>query len=183
MQDLNNFNLGDFSWGSGGYTPGGTGTSGGGGGGTGGTGGGGGGPACFELGTCFRMADGSLKKIEDIKPRDEMELGGNVYVTRVGDASEETWYDVDGVHVTGSHGMYKDDEWIRVRDAGYEEIDHIDTFYTLNNDNHRMVAENGQVFLDYDEIDMDLEESGWEDYIIEKLNGRVEGRFEGDIMA
>jgi hypothetical protein len=180
MQDLNNFNLGDFSWGSGGYNPGGTGTSGGGGGGTGGGGTGGGG-TCFDVGTCFRMADGTIKKIENIKPKDEMALGGRVKFAFTGDGDQETWFDVDGITVSGSHAMNKDGVWMRVRDAGYEQVDSIDMFYTLINENHRMVAENGQVFLDYDEID--LEESGWEQFVIDRLNGETDEKFQGEQAA
>jgi hypothetical protein len=59
--------------------------------------------------------------------------------------------------------------WMRVRDAGFEQVDTIDTFYTVINEHHRMIAEDGQIFTDYDEID--LEDSGWEDFVIDKLNG------------
>jgi len=180
LQDLNNFNLGDFSWGSGGYNPGGTGT-GGGGGGTDGGGGGGGGPTCFEAGTCFRMADGSVKKIEDIKSADEMERGGRVFFAISGDGTQETWFDADGIHVTGSHAIKKDGIWMRVRDAGFEQIETIDTFYTLINENHRMVAENGQVFADYDEVDLDG--TGWSEYAIDKLNGKTDKPFRGELAA
>lgn len=179
IQDLNNFDLGEFTiTDQGGYTPGG---AGGGGGGGGGTGGGGGGPRCFEAGTCFRMADGSLKKIEDIKAKDEMELGGRVYFAVSGDGTQETWFDADGIHVTGSHAIKKDGVWMRVRDAGFEQIETRDTFYTLINENHRMVAENGQVFADYDEVD--LRETGWEQYSIDTLNGQADEKFRGDQAA
>lgn len=181
IQDLNNYNLGDFSWGSGGYVPGGTGGTGGtGGGGTGGGGTGGGG-RCFEIGTCFRMADGSVKKIEDIKAKEEMELGGAVYMAISGDGTQETWFDVDGITASGSHAMKKDGVWMRIRDAGYEQVETIDTFYTVINENHRMVAENGQVFADYDEVDLD--ESGWHEYAIDMLNGETSEPFRGELAA
>lgn len=77
--------------------------------------------------------------------------------------------------------MKKDGEWMRVRDAGFEEVDTIDTFYTLINQNHIMIAEDGQIFADYDEID--LTESGWEDYVIDRLNGKVKDKFKGELAA
>jgi hypothetical protein len=155
--------INDYDWT---YPPGGAG-----GGGTGG-GGGGGGPACFEAGTCFRMADGTIRKIENIKAKDEMALGGRVYFAISGDGTQETWFDVDGIKVSGSHAMKKDGVWMRVRDAGYEQVETVDTFYTLINEDHRMVAENGQVFADYDEVDLD--DTGWHEYAIDRLNGEDE---------
>jgi hypothetical protein len=133
---------------------------------------GGNGPTCFEAGTCFRMADGSLKKIEDIKAKDEMELGGRVYFAISGDGTQDTWFDVDGIKVSGSHAMKKDGTWIRVEDAGYKEADTVDIFHVLINENHRMVAESGQIFADYDEVDLD--DTGWHEYAIDRLNGEDE---------
>ena len=131
--------------------------------------GGGGGPTCFKAGTCFRMADGTVKKIEDIKAKDEMAVGGRVKFAISGDGTQEEWFDANGITVSGSHAIKKDGVWMRVRDAGFEQVDTIDTFYTVINEHHRMIAENGQIFTDYDEID--LEDSGWEDFVIDKLNG------------
>jgi hypothetical protein len=139
------------------------------------------GPTCFEAGTCFRMADGTVKKIEDIKAKDEMALGGRVKFAVTGDGTQETWFDVDGIKVSGSHAMQKDGVWMRVRDAGYEQVETIDTFYTLINEDHRMVAESGQIFADYDEVD--LQETGWEEYSIDKLNGKTDEQFRGELAA
>jgi hypothetical protein len=176
MQDLNNFNLDDFSFTSGGgYNSGtgaGTGDSGG-----GGTGGGGAGGGCFEAGTCFRMADGSVKKIEDITIHDEMELGGEVTHTIVGDGLEEDWFDVDGVHVTGSHIMKKGDEWMHVRNGEFEQIAKRPIYYVLINDEHRMVAENGQVFADFMDESYNTYGDGWDDFIIDVLNGKLKMKF------
>ena len=147
----------------------------------GGGGGGGGGPTCFKAGTCFRMADGSIKKIEDIEAKDEMAVGGKVKFAISGDGTQEEWFDANGITVSGSHAIKKDGVWMRVRDAGFEQVDTIDTFYTVINEHHRMIAEDGQIFTDYDEID--LTESGWEDYVIDRLNGKVKDKFKGELAA
>jgi hypothetical protein len=127
---------------------------------------------CFEVGTCFRMADGSLKKVEEIKPGDIMEEGGRVAQTIIGDGQQEDWFDVDGVHVTGSHGIKKGDEWMRVVDAGYDEIDKRELYYTVMNENHRMIAKTGQKFTDFQEVS--YVETGWDDFVLLKLNGNVD---------
>ena len=154
ISEINGIDLGDLA----GSVPGG-----------GTTGGGGGGPTCFKAGTCFRMADGTVKKIEDIKAKDEMAVGGRVKFAISGDGTQEEWFNANGITVSGSHAIKKDGVWMRVRDAGFEQVDTIDTFYTVINEHHRMIAEDGQIFTDYDEID--LEDSGWEDFVIDKLNG------------
>jgi len=136
-------------------------------------GGGGGGGGCFAYGTLMRMEDGSLKEIQDIVPGDQMAQGGNVYQQQIGDASEETWYDVNGVTVTGTHTMCKDGIWMHVEDAGYPEADCDDqVYYIVSNHNHQMVTENGQLFTDYSEVE--YQSSGWDDWVLLKLNGKAD---------
>jgi len=130
-----------------------------------------GGGGCFAPGTCFRMADGSVKKIEDIKIRDEMAIGGKVGATIIGDGLPETWYDVNGVKVTGTHHIKHFGTWMSVKDAGFDKIDTIDTLYVLINEDHRMVAENGQIFADYMDEDYDALGTGWEEFVLKWMNG------------
>ena len=163
--------INDYDWGGevGGIVPGGdTGGPG-----TGGT------NMCFEAGTCFRMADGSLKKVEDIKLRDEMAVGGKVDALMVGDGLGEEWFDVDGVHVTGSHVMKKDnEEWMFIKDAGYPRIETIDTLYSVINEGHRLIGENGQIFLDFgDEAYDAYGGTEWDEWLIDSLNGETDVTF------
>lgn len=146
---------------------------------TGGTGGDGTGAMCFEAGTCFRMADGSLKKVEEIKLRDEMAVGGKVNALMVGDGLSEEWFDVDGVHVTGSHVMKKDnEEWMFIKDAGYPRIETIDTLYSVINEGHRLIGENGQIFLDFgDEAYDAFGGTEWDEWLIDSLNGKTDVTF------
>lgn len=133
-------------------------------------GGGGGGGGCFEYGTEFRMADGSLKEVQDIVFGDVMEEGGLVDQTITGNGKSETWFDVDGVHVTGTHTVCKNGEWMRVRAAGYPAVDTINQYYVVTNENHRMVAANGHVFGDYTETDYLTVEFG--DWMIDTMNDK-----------
>jgi len=138
-------------------------------------GGGGGGPGggCFVYGTLMRMADGLLKEVQDIVPGDIMEEGGRVYQQQIGDASLETWYDVDGVIVTGTHTMCKDGVWMHVEDAGYPKADEdSEVYYVVSNYNHKMVTANGQRFTDYSEVE--YQSSGWDDWVLLKLNGKAD---------
>jgi hypothetical protein len=131
--------------------------------------GGGGGGGCFILGTQFRMADGSLKEVQEIEPGDVMEEGGEVYQSVIGNGNLEDWYDVDGVVVTGTHAMNKDGKWVRIREAGYPQTSGGDKYYAVINENHRMIAANGQLFTDYEELDYMTVEFG--DWIMHSLNG------------
>ncbi len=135
---------------------------------SGGTTGGG----CFVHGEVFRMEDGSLKEIQDIVPGDRMEEGGEVYQAIVGNGKVENWYDVNGMKVTGHHGIYKDDEWMRVHSAGYDQVIGEDVYYVVANEYHRMVAENGQLFNDFQEVDYMT--TGWDDWVIDKMNGKTD---------
>lgn len=139
---------------------------------SGGGGGGGGGGGCFVRGEKFRMADGSLKEIQDIVPGDVTEVGGLVYQAIVGDGRVEHWYDVDGMVVTGHHVIYKDGEWVRVMNAGYNEVRGADTYYIVANEHHKLMAENGQLFSDFQEVDYMT--TGWDAWVVEKMNGNTD---------
>jgi len=136
-------------------------------------GGGGGGGGCFVTGTLMIMEDGSLKEVQDIVPGDVMAEGGKVYQQQIGDASEETWFDVDGVIVTGTHTICKDGVWMHVHDAGYPAADCDEqTYYVVSNYYHKMVTANGHVFTDYSEVE--YQSSGWDDWVLLKLNGKAD---------
>jgi len=131
-------------------------------------GGGGGGGGCYMYGTEFIMADDSLKEIQDITIGEVMKEGGRVKATQIGDATKEAWFDIDGVVSTGTHGVCIDGVWMRVEDAGYPQVDGADTFYVVSNEKHKMLAANGVMFTDYQEID--YMSSGWDDWVISHLN-------------
>lgn len=135
-----------------------------------GGGGGGGGGGCFMYDTQIRMADNTLKNIQDIVIGDVMKEGGKVKATQIGDATNETWYDCDGVIATGTHTICKDGTWMGVEDAGYPVADEQpETFYVVSNMNHKILADGGQLFTDYQEVD--YISSGWDDWVVDFLNG------------
>ena len=77
------------------------------------SGGGGGGDSCFSADTQFRMADGTLKSVKDIKVGDHMDYGGRVYGVLQGDGNIEDWYAYGISYVTGSHFVLED-RWVPV---------------------------------------------------------------------
>ena len=117
-------------------------------------GGGGGGDSCFAKGTLFRMADGSLKEIQDIKVGDHMDYGGRVYGVLQGDGNIEDWYAYGISYVTGSHFVLED-RWVPVEKSMAAErlIVGFDTWYCVLNEHHMMVAEDGTFFTDFDAVD------------------------------
>jgi hypothetical protein len=133
-------------------------------------GGGGGGGGCFMYDTEIRMADNSLKNIQDIELGDVMKAGGKVKAVQIGDATKETWYDCDGVIATGTHTICKDGVWMGIEDAGYPIAEEQpDRFYIVSNQHHQILAANGQLFTDYQEVD--YMSSGWDDWVVSFLNG------------
>ena len=58
---------------------------------------------------------------------------------------------------------------MRVEDSGYPETKGDPRFYVVSNQHHKMLAENGQLFTDYQEVD--YISSGWDDWVIDVLNG------------
>ena len=129
-----------------------------------------GGSSCFAAGTKFIMEDGTTKNIEDIKIGDKLKLGGRVYSTIQGDGLIETWYNYGTTKVTGNHAIFENGEWKRVKDAkeAIPALHKEEILYTLINENHRMVAEDGVVYTDYDEVD----NTGIEEDLLIQLNGQ-----------
>jgi hypothetical protein len=60
---------------------------------------------------------------------------------------------------------------MHVANAGYDRVPAIDKYYVVANQNHKMVAENGQLFTDFQEVD--YMSTGWDDWVIKKLNGET----------
>jgi len=147
-----------------GGNPGGSSSSGGNGGGSSGKGGG---SSCFAAGTKFFMVDGSLKNIEDIKIGDVLQRGGKVRTTIVGDGLYEEWYMYGNTKVTGTHTVFENGTWKRVADSDKAIATEKDEFiYTLVNEKHRLIAEDGVMYGDYDEVDnLDIE-----DGLLEMMN-------------
>ena len=117
-------------------------------------GGGGGGDSCFSADTQFRMADGTLKAVKDIKVGDHMDYGGRVYGVLQGDGNIEDWYAYGVSYVTGSHFVLED-RWVPVEKsmAAEQLIVGFDTWYCVLNEHHMMLAEDGTFFTDFDAVD------------------------------
>jgi hypothetical protein len=109
--------------------------------------------SCFPSSALIEMADGSLKKIEDIKIGDET-TGGRVTKVVIADGRGADWYSYKGVMVTGSHLVKEGDFWKRVEDSNIAEfIDAtIDTIYNIGTTRH-VIRISGVEFSDYDETD------------------------------
>ena len=129
------------------------------------------GGGCFEKGTLFKMADGTTKCVEDIKPGDKMYKGGLVYAVMQGDGLLEDWYNYNGIHVTSGHPVLDNGVWKRVSETSSKKaIDKREVYYSLMNTNHLMIAENGTEFTDFVEISADI--GGRGEWMMEMLNQR-----------
>jgi len=154
-----------FDGGGGGSSQGGGSSSGGSSGSSGGAASGG----CFEKGTLFKMADGTTKCIEDIKPGDKMYKGGLVYAVMQGDGLLEDWYNYNGVHVTSGHPVFDNGIWKRVGETESKKaIDKREIYYSLMNSAHLMISENGTEFTDFVEIGADI--GGRSEWMMDMLN-------------
>ena len=124
---------------------------------------------CFEKGTLFKMADGTTKPIEDIKPGDKMYKGGLVYAVMQGDGMLEDWYEYNGINVTSGHPVLDKGVWKRVGETKSKKaINKRKVYYSLMNRDHLMIAENGTEFTDYVEIGADI--GGRSEWMMDMLN-------------
>ena len=113
------------------------------------------------------MTDNDFKNIEDIKIGDVLQKGGKVRTTIVGDGLYEEWYMYGNTKVTGTHTVFENGTWKRIADSDKAKPTEKDEFiYTLVNEKHRLIAEDGVMYGDYDEVDnLDIE-----DGLLEMMN-------------
>ena len=114
---------------------------------TGGGGGYTGGGWCFDPNTFVQMADGSEKKIKEIKLGDNTK-GGEVTGVFQFKAADEI-HDYKGVTVAGSHYVKEDGKFIMVQDSPISvKIDKIPVVYSLDTTGRRIFIK-GIEFADY----------------------------------
>ena len=107
----------------------------------------GGGGYCFDPNTLIQMADGSEKKIKDIKLGDDTK-GGEVTGVFQFKAADEI-HDYKGVTVAGSHYVKENGKFIMVKDSPLAvKIDRIPVVYSLDTSNRRIFIKDIE-FADY----------------------------------
>lgn len=107
---------------------------------------------CFAAGTPITMKNGEIKSVQDINLLDECENGGLVNGTGV--ILSDGIYDYHGILVTGTHAVYENGQWIRVKnspDAEELKITEPIKVYVVNNENHILMVD-GIRFADYGEV-------------------------------
>ncbi len=112
-----------------------------------------GGALCFHPDTPIKMKDGFHKFIRDIQIGDIVFKGGKVY-TISSHYNGSPMYDYKGVLVTGSHAVYEDGKWVRVKDSREGILTDIKcrVVFSFSCKNHIIFSDDIQ-FADYDEID------------------------------
>ena len=102
---------------------------------------------CFDPNTLVQMADGSEKKIKDIKLGDDTK-GGEVTGVFQFKAADEI-HDYKGVTVAGSHYVKEDGKFIMVKDSPIAiKIDKIPVVYSLDTSGRRIFIKDIE-FADY----------------------------------
>ena len=101
------------------------------------------------------MADGTSKPIREIGLGEVLLDGGEVigiYTARVDDSTPS--FNYQGVTVTGSHAVFEDGMWVRVKDSRLAQPLDISPKYVYNlaTKNHTIVA-GATLFADYEETD------------------------------
>ena len=113
--------------------------------------GGGGNGGCFLKGTQVTMADGSTKAIEQVDLGDNVAKGGKVFAT--GKFLVDNLHDYKGIKVSGSHMVYEDNKWVRVKDSKHGKSlgDDEHVVYVFGSENRRILI-NDILFTDYFEV-------------------------------
>lgn len=97
--------------------------------------------SCFLAGQRVKMADGSLKPIEEIKPGEVVAHGGVVRIIGQGLESEKI-YIKQGLRITGEHAIFDGKGWTRAQNVlPHFKIAKPLPVYNLVCDNHKMEVE------------------------------------------
>lgn len=123
---------------------------------------------CHLVGTQIRMADGSIKNIENLKLGDQLALGGTL-LSKGESFQTEALYNYNDVFVTGSHAVFENGNWLRVEESGLAyPVESEGLLYPLVTENNLIVTADGQVWADMNEVDDTYNLT--DDDIIDKLN-------------
>lgn len=120
----------------------------------------GGGGKCFAESTEVFMKDKTKKKISEIKVGEIVFGGGEVLEVRsYADQKGFELYNYNGTMLTGSHAVFEDGKWVRVKDAVLSEKTDllVEVVHTLVTKNHSIIC-NNEVFSDDVETDEDLQD-------------------------
>lgn len=123
---------------------------------------------CFSPDAKISMEDGPDIEISKIKVGDRVLLGGTVLSVHKFD-EPNILYNYGGCELTGSHAVYEDNEWKRVKDSsGAIKTDKlVSSVFNLVTESHLIVS-CGVVFSDNMETDLDLAS---EEDSLKDLNG------------
>ncbi|KAF0279936.1 hypothetical protein FPL11_05595 [Spiribacter aquaticus] len=120
----------------------------------------GGGGMCFHPDTPVCLADGSTVRVGDVRIGDRLADGSSVQMTL--EFLTDDLYQVGNVWVSGSHAVYEQGEWKRVRDAAGATRLAVSRQRVINlvTDTHRIQA-GGKLFADYLEVGGAFRQSIW----------------------
>ena len=135
---------------------------------------------CFEPSTSVRLEDGTTKPISEIRMGDMLEGGATVEGILQMDGSTTILYELEGIHVSGSHLVYNDEKgkWLSVsEDSRATPItEKSPVLYCLNTSNRiipvQTVKGTTLKFRDWEEIgeNDDVGQAGW-DALVSKIVG------------
>ena len=111
-------------------------------------------PKCFDKDTPLTMNDGARKRIEEIQTGDVLENNILVTATMKLDSVGVTMYDLDGVIISESHRVFKDDQWIFVKNhpSAKKMYNYAKPYIYCLNTSTKTIEINRHIFLDWDEI-------------------------------
>jgi hypothetical protein len=126
---------------------------------------------CFEKDTPVLMADGTYKKVKNLKLDDMVALGGKI--TAIGQARNNDLHDYNGVFVSGGHALLDEQKgWVRVKDCQEAvPVGKSGIVYPIETERHILVTE-GQIWSDVSEVDNYTDMN--DDEILAELNSEKE---------
>ena len=132
-------------------------------------------PKCFDGDTMIRLENNTTKPIKDVNVGDRLADSGIVTAKLTLSASDEKMFMVNNVIVSGSHRVRYKHRWILVSDHPDANVlfdYNKPVIYCLNTTSKHILV-NDTKFIDWDEIDADIEK-GLREEVVEKFNVNAE---------
>jgi len=124
---------------------------------------------CFDAETPIEMKDGSKRSISKLYIGAETK-GGKVNSIRVSIAEDGSRFNYKGVYVTGSHAVYEEGKWTRVKDSKHAKfVDGDGIVWSLATEDHKIYVDD---ILFSDELETDDYEQLTIDQSLDELNLR-----------
>lgn len=140
---------------------------------------------CFDKDTKFKLANGEIVKISEIRNNDVLEKGGKVLGVMKFLRMGEIMFNFNNTIVSGNHLVYENNNWVRIQKsvAARPIYDYNEKYIYCLHTEDNLMSTNNTLFRDYRETENPETNSKIDDIIIDNLNSNVDDNINSNVYS